>query len=178
MIKTILVPTSGSSTDHSVFGTALALARPPAAHIEFLHVHLTPGMAALHTPHVDFLRGAAVSSALTALGREEDDLSAHALAHFKEFCREHRVLIRDAPKPVELVSARYSEQVDQPLARRRSSWRCAPRSCTPNCWWSAPTGTDRCASGCSAASPARCSSTPGCRYSCRSEGESWPRDAR
>jgi len=117
MIKTILVPTSGSSTDRSVFGTALALARPLAAHIEFLHVHLTPGAAAAHAPHVDFLRGAAVGSALTQLGREADELSAQALAHFEEFCREHRVLIRDAPKPVELVSARYSEQIDQPLAR-------------------------------------------------------------
>jgi nucleotide-binding universal stress UspA family protein len=117
VIKTILVPTSGSSTDRSVFGTALALARPLAAHIEFLHIHLTPGAAALHTPHVAFLRGAAVGSALTALGREEDELSAQALAHFKEFCLEHRVLIRDAPKPVELVSARYSQEIDQPLAR-------------------------------------------------------------
>ena len=117
MIKTILVPTSGSSTDRSVFGTALALARPLAAHIEFLHVHLTPGVAALHTPHVGFLRGAAVGSALAALSREEDELSAHALAHFEEFCKEHRVLIRDAPKPAELVSARYSEEIDQPLAR-------------------------------------------------------------
>lgn len=117
MIKTILVPTSGSSTDRSVFATALALARPLAAHIEFLHVHLTPGVAALHAPHVDFLQGAAVSSALAGLGREEDELSAQARAHFAEFCREHRVLIRDTPQPVDLVSARYSEQVDQPLAR-------------------------------------------------------------
>ncbi len=117
MIKTILVPASGSSTDRSVFATALALARPLAAHIEFLHVHLTPGVAALHAPHVDLLRGAAVSRALAELGREEDELSAHALAHFKEFCQEHRVLIRDTPKAVELVSARYSEQIDQPLAR-------------------------------------------------------------
>jgi len=117
VIKTILVPASGSSTDHGVFGTALALARPLAAHMEFLHVHLTPGVAALHTPHVDMLRGAAVSSALTQLGREEQELSAQARVHFEEFCREHRVLIRDAPEPVELVSARYSEQINQPLAR-------------------------------------------------------------
>ncbi|HXY96789.1 MAG TPA: universal stress protein [Steroidobacteraceae bacterium] len=117
MIKTILVPTSGSSTDRSVFGTALALARPLAAHIEFLHVHLTAGAAASHAPHVDYLRGAAVGNALRALGRETDELSAYGLAHFEEFCREHRVLVRDAPKPVELVSARYSEQIDQPLAR-------------------------------------------------------------
>jgi hypothetical protein len=35
MIKTILVPSSGSSTDASVFATALAIARPMASHLDF-----------------------------------------------------------------------------------------------------------------------------------------------
>lgn len=100
-----------------MFATALALARPLTAHLEFLHVHLTPGVAALHAPHVDFLRGPAVGSALAELEREETDLSARALEHFTEFCQVHRLLIRDTPQPVQLVSARYSEQIDQPLAR-------------------------------------------------------------
>jgi nucleotide-binding universal stress UspA family protein len=117
MIKTILVPTSGSSTDQGVFATALAVARPLTAHLEFLHVHVTPGVAALHAPHVDFLQGAAISTALAELSREQAERSAHALGHFKQFCQEHRVLIRDAPNPVELVSAHYSEQTDQPMAR-------------------------------------------------------------
>jgi len=117
MIKTILVPTSGSATDQSVFGTALAAARPLTAHLEFLHVHLTAGVAALHTPHVDFLQGAAVGTALAELSRESAELSARSLGHFKEFCERHRVLIRDAPNPVELVSAHYSERTDAPLAR-------------------------------------------------------------
>ncbi len=117
MIKTILVPTSGSATDQSVFATALAAARPLTAHLEFLHVHLTAGVAALHAPHVDFLQGAAVGTALAELSRESAELSARSLGHFKEFCERHRVLIRDAPNPVELVSAHYSQQTDAPLAR-------------------------------------------------------------
>jgi nucleotide-binding universal stress UspA family protein len=117
MIKTILVPASGSSTDRSVFATALSLARPLAAHLEFLHFHLSPGMAALHTPHVDFLQGRAVRTALAELQREEGELSARALEHFQEFCREHRVPIRDTPQAVDAVSAHYSERADQPLAR-------------------------------------------------------------
>ncbi len=116
MIRTILVPASGSSTDQSVFATALALARPLKAHLEFLHVHLTPGVAALHAPHVDFLQGPAVGSALAEIERTEAGLSARALEHFQEFCRQHRVLIRDTPQAVELVSAHYSERIDQPLA--------------------------------------------------------------
>jgi len=117
VIKNILVPTSGSSTDQSVFATALAVARPLSAHLEFLHIHLTPGAAALHAPHVDFLQGAAVGPALAELQREESELSAAALEHFKEFCQEHRLLIRDTPKPSDLVTAHYSEETDQPLAR-------------------------------------------------------------
>ncbi len=117
MIKTILVPVSGSSTDASVFATALAVARPLAAHLEFLHVHLSPGVAALEAPHVDFLQGTAAVTALAELQCTGTRLSAQALAHFEEFCEQHRVVIRDAPTAVELLSAHYSEETDQPLAR-------------------------------------------------------------
>jgi nucleotide-binding universal stress UspA family protein len=123
MIKTILVPSSGSATDQSVFATALAAARPLTAHLEFLHVQLTAGAAALHAPHVDFLQGAAVGTALAQLSRESAELAARSLGHFKEFCELHRVLIRDAPNPVELVSAHYSQQTDAPLARLLSHTR-------------------------------------------------------
>ena len=61
MIRTILVPTSGSSTDLSVFATALAAARPLAAHLDFYHVCLTCGAAAPHEPHLDFAIGRALS---------------------------------------------------------------------------------------------------------------------
>jgi hypothetical protein len=57
-MKTILVPVGGSDADASVLKTALALARPLAAHLELVHVRVTPGEAAVHTPHVEFARGA------------------------------------------------------------------------------------------------------------------------
>jgi hypothetical protein len=38
MIKTILVPATGSATDAGVFTSALAVARPLRAHLGFLHV--------------------------------------------------------------------------------------------------------------------------------------------
>jgi protein required for attachment to host cells len=41
MIKTIFVPASGSSTDASVFATALVLARSLEAHLHLHHVHLS-----------------------------------------------------------------------------------------------------------------------------------------
>ena len=45
MIRTILVPTSGSETDAVVFETALAAARPCQAHLEFFHVRVSAGEA-------------------------------------------------------------------------------------------------------------------------------------
>src|SRR5271169_6343062 len=38
MIKTILVPATGSDRDSAVFASALTVARAFAAHLEFLHV--------------------------------------------------------------------------------------------------------------------------------------------
>src|SRR5262249_24870152 len=54
MIKTILVPTSGASTDRVVFDTALAAAQLFSAHIDFCHVRLQAGEALRYVPHAGF----------------------------------------------------------------------------------------------------------------------------
>src|ERR1700726_2139126 len=46
MIKTILVPATGSDTDDAVFMSALAVARAFEAHIDFLHVRVDAGAMA------------------------------------------------------------------------------------------------------------------------------------
>ena len=117
MIKTILVPVSGSDTDESVFATALALARALAAHLQFLHVHLTPTTAALHAPHVEFVQGAAIATALEDLRKHEDALSASARQHFECFCVAHHLAIRETPEWTETASASWSKETDDPLAR-------------------------------------------------------------
>jgi hypothetical protein len=40
MIKTILVPATGSDADAGVFASALAVARPFGAHLGFLHIRV------------------------------------------------------------------------------------------------------------------------------------------
>lgn len=117
MIKTILVPTSGSSTDAAVFTTALALARPLAAHLGFYHVRLTLGETAQRAPHVAFCVGAGLKSALADLREEEDLLAAAAVAHFKEFCKSHAVPVRSAPGFAETVSASWCEEIDHAASR-------------------------------------------------------------
>lgn len=117
MIKTILVPTSGSSTDDSVFTTALALARPLAAHLGFYHVRLTTGEAASQAPHAAFCVGSGLTPALAYLHEEEDLLAATAAAHFKDFCKSHSVAVRSAPGFAETVSASWCEEIDSPASR-------------------------------------------------------------
>lgn len=97
MIKTILVPTSGSSTDASVFATALALARPLGAHLEFFHVCVPSGEAAGRSPHLDFCMGAALTEALAEVRQMQKDLAEKAALHFKAFCRENALKVQDSP---------------------------------------------------------------------------------
>ena len=49
MIKTILVPATGSDMDIAVFRSALTVARAFAAHLEFLHVHVDATAMAVRT---------------------------------------------------------------------------------------------------------------------------------
>jgi hypothetical protein len=220
MIKTILVPTSGTRSDDSVFATALAVARPLDAHLEFYHLRLTVYEAAVRAPHVQFCRGRAMTDALEHLRAQDEQLSANAVKHFDAFCSANKVAVRTTPTTREEVSANWSEETDQPemnlmfharhsdlvvlgrarnvdlmpnnliemllvgcgrpiviapdsppskrasAATNQSRWRrscCKPlRTCTPTCWWSAASGTRRCARSCSAASLRRSLSTPSC----------------
>jgi nucleotide-binding universal stress UspA family protein len=114
MIKTILVPTSGSGTDHTVFATALTLGRTCSAHLRFLHVHLAPWTAARQVPHFDFCRGEAISHTFQLLRRQGDHLSASARTHFEEFCRVHEVEICATPGGVDAVTASFTEESGEP----------------------------------------------------------------
>ena len=52
MIKTILVPSTGTDADAGVFATALAVARPFGAHLGFLHVRVDAAIFATVVPEV------------------------------------------------------------------------------------------------------------------------------
>jgi nucleotide-binding universal stress UspA family protein len=117
MFKTILVPTSGSSTDQAVFATALAVARPFAAHLQFLHVHLSPLMAASQVAHFEFCEGPAVNETLETLRKEGNHLSAIARKHFEEFCSSNAIRTSEAPDSREGPSASFAEETGEPVAR-------------------------------------------------------------
>jgi nucleotide-binding universal stress UspA family protein len=117
MIRTVFVPASGSDTDASVFATALALAKPLAAHLRFFHLHLSPGEAALHAPHVDFSRGPAVSEALESLRQRGNTLATNALVNCQKFCDLHGVHFQDGPSAEQAVSASWLEDSSDPAGR-------------------------------------------------------------
>jgi nucleotide-binding universal stress UspA family protein len=112
MVKSILVPTSGSLTDTAVFATALAVARPLGAHLDFYHICLSTGEAATQAPHLDFCMGSALHKALDFVESREEQLAANATAHFNSFCTKHCVDICEVPVASDAVSASWLEEKD------------------------------------------------------------------
>jgi nucleotide-binding universal stress UspA family protein len=116
-MKTILVPVGGSDADAHVLETALALARPLAAHLDFLHVNVTPGEAAVHTPHVEFARGAGLAKALDALKEKAEQRAAAAQRNVAGFCGRHGIDMTQAPCLAPSVTAHFSLDDGEPIER-------------------------------------------------------------
>src|SRR5690242_16829366 len=125
MIKTILVPTSGGSTDQSVFDTALSAARLFSAHIDFCHVRIDAGEALRYVPHAGFASGAALREALDTLGADGCARSVAALRLIEDFCLRGKIILTDVPPDDEQVSASWSQHDgpahDHVLTRARHS---------------------------------------------------------
>jgi len=109
-IKTILVPAGGSESDRRMFDTALAAARPFAAHLDFYHVIVDACEAAENTPHVGFAMGAGLVNTLTELRSEEQGRLSAARDQVDMFCRQHDIAIRDKPQDGNAISASWCEE--------------------------------------------------------------------
>jgi nucleotide-binding universal stress UspA family protein len=124
MIKT-MVPTSGSDSDHAVFGTALAVARLFDAHLDFCHIRIDPAEALHHMPHGGFAMGTALRVALESWSQEGDTRAADAAQHIRDFCVRERIEVVEAPSPADTVSASWCEHAgpaeEHLLARARHS---------------------------------------------------------
>jgi nucleotide-binding universal stress UspA family protein len=116
-MKSILVPVGGSDADADVFSTALALARPLAAHLEFVHVRITPGAAAVHTPHVEFARGAGLARALEELKEKAGRRAAAAERNVAELCAGHGIEMVETPRLTPSVTARWRLDQGEPIER-------------------------------------------------------------
>ena len=106
-MKTILVPVGGGGSDQLVLETALAVAKPLGAHLEFLHIRIHAGDAAANTPHVDFARGAALTSALDELTKQCEARARSAREIATSFCKARNIEMLDNPCAAKGVTARW-----------------------------------------------------------------------
>ncbi len=96
MIKTILVPATGSAADAAVFAAALAVARRFDAHLDFLHV--ATDAAALATTMASDGGGAAMVGGLVErLDEEVSRREERARRLFEQFCESEALAIVDTP---------------------------------------------------------------------------------
>jgi len=109
MIKTILVPSSGSQADERVFATALSMAKPLAAHLQFLHLRIEASEAVRRVPHAEYCHGRAIGAVLEEVHERTDQLAQQAHAHFESFCASRGLTLGDFPAEFQGVTASWSQ---------------------------------------------------------------------
>jgi nucleotide-binding universal stress UspA family protein len=117
-MKTILVPAGGGASDQVVFETAMAVAQPLGAHLEFLHVHLDASEAALYTPHVAFARGTALRNALAELTDQCETRARTARENVRAFCEQLRVGMVNSPRASTRVTASWRTEEEGDALKR------------------------------------------------------------
>ena len=110
MIKTILVPATGSETDVPVFASALAVARPFAAHLDFLHVQVDA--AAMVISMASEGGGAAmVGGLIEQIETEASQREEKAKQLFQSFCERQQLALADAPTDRPGLSAQWHREI-------------------------------------------------------------------
>ena len=112
-MKNILVLAGGGGSDHAVFAAAFGIAQPLDAHLEFFHVQVGPGEAAIWQPHAEFARGPAMWKMMQRLETECVMRTAVARDNFARFCERHGISITDQPRSGGGVSASWREEMGE-----------------------------------------------------------------
>lgn len=96
MIKTILVPATGSNTDNAVFASALAVARAFDAQLGFLHVGVDAAAIAA-TMAADGSGAAMMTGLVERIDEEAGQREKRAKRLFQQFCDREGLTTADAP---------------------------------------------------------------------------------
>jgi nucleotide-binding universal stress UspA family protein len=115
-MKSILTLIGGGDRDQVISQTALAAAQPLTGHLEFLHIHVSPGEAARYH-HAEFACGLALRNCLNELQQKAHACSKSAARHVDEFCARSRIEICNAPAKARHVTASFREETDNALER-------------------------------------------------------------
>jgi len=110
MIKSILVPATGSDTDIGVFGSALAVAHPFGAHLDFLHIRIDAAtFAATIAPG---LGGAqVVTDLINKMEEEAQQREQKAKQLFESFCQRKGLALAETPPGPSAPSARWLREI-------------------------------------------------------------------
>ena len=95
MIKTILVPATGSDADAGVLATALAVSRPFGAHLGFLHVRIDAATFATILPEVG--SAGVITDLITKMEEEAEQREKAAKQLFESFCQREGLLLAETP---------------------------------------------------------------------------------
>ena len=71
----------------------------------------------MHTPHLEFARGAGLGSALDALGSKCQRRSEAAENHVRDFCAKHAIEMVETPVPAPSVTARWRRDEGEAMQR-------------------------------------------------------------
>jgi nucleotide-binding universal stress UspA family protein len=108
MIKTILVPLSGTASDEAALSAALQLSETFVAHIECIRVAPDIGQLAARSVQPDFDEdGSSGSDTLPTLQRDVEQASTRAKAHFDAICHSKLAARSDAPHESRKPSAAF-----------------------------------------------------------------------
>ncbi len=115
MIKTVLVPATGTNIDTAAFTAALAAARRLGAHLDVLHVHTDPReIAAAFATDVG---GGLVSAGLIeSLEAEADQREERAKKAFQTFCEREKLSVGAASSQPGAVSVQWHRELGNEAA--------------------------------------------------------------
>jgi len=117
-MRSMLVLIGGGQRDQVVFQTASAAARPLSAHLDCLHIHVTPGQFARESA-VEFASGPALRDALIGLQTKSETFSRAAADNVRELCARSMIELCEANRPSDAtgVTASFREETDNTFER-------------------------------------------------------------
>ena len=109
MIKSILVPATGNDTDTEIFGSALAVARPFGAHLDFLHIRLdAASFAATVSPEIG--SGQLIMDLINKMEEKAGRRELQARELFQRFCVHEGLAVVNSPPAAATLSAAWLKE--------------------------------------------------------------------